>query len=233
MKLRKKSTRRFLAVAAFAVAVSTGTSQAIVYTANDAPAGAGNTFQAAGVAIDIDSSYSSLLYDSLPVSGQVYRVVSVSLYIAPIPGETGNRYLSVFDYTFTGFGVDTSGSHLGHSDNAIDVGAATSGELVTWTFNNSMILVTADSAGWNTGTGMLYFTGDTDQNRNNNGAQGINYFRIDGDQSPVLYGSSVYNNGVLSARVPELIVTLVAIPEPSVALLSGLGVFALLHRRRA
>lgn len=187
-----------------------------------------------GFVVDFDSSY-----DWTPplVAGQTYRIDSVSIWEASSAKDPANStpvYLSVFGSSFAGFTGDTSASHLGFSDNAIDHTATPDTTKITYTFTN--LFVTADADGALSGSGLLYFTWDDDTIRNNfQPSGGVHPFqRLDSNPQAVDFGAAIYAFGAIqTARVPEIEISVTLIPEPSsfgLAALAGIG--CLLRRRR-
>lgn len=193
-----------------------------------------------GFVVDFDSSFTN--WDPDLVAGQTYRIDSISIWEASDSNNPVNStpvYLSVFDSSFVGFTGDTSASHLGFSDNAIDHTATIDTTKITYTFTD--LFVTADADGLiaaSSGSGLLYFLWDDDTVRNNFGASGgvHGYQRIDTNPNAndPAYGVAVYAFGAIQAqRVPEIEISVTMIPEPSsfgLAALAGVGCFV--RRRR-
>lgn len=222
-----KPNTRLLSTVLGTVLLGTAATQASTYVLEDDKGG--NSFgNTAGIVLDVDTTFNAFWGPDL-VSGQQYTLDSISFY--ENSNTVGARYVSV--YTGTGiYDGNTSDTHLGHSTNTIDFSTVTNGSLVT--FNFTGITVTAGSDGW-LGEGSLFFGWDNDATRNNNSSSEDNaVFRINVDTAPsTVQGAAIYAFGGISGnRSPELQVSLTPVPEPSVALLSGLGVLGLLRRRR-
>ncbi len=190
-----------------------------------------------GFVIDFDSSFTS--WSTTLVAGQSYSVDTISIWEASDSGGAADSppvYLSVFDSTFGGFDGDTSAEYLGHSDNAIDHDLTPDTSKITYTFTG--IQVTADSDGSLSGSGLLYFFWDDDTTRNNWGTSGgvQPYQRIDSnpDATDPAYGAAIHAFGSIQGfRVPEIEVSVTAIPEPATMGLVGIfGAGVLFVRRR-
>lgn len=189
-----------------------------------------------GFVVDFDSSFTS--WSTTLVAGQSYSVDSISIWEASdaVAGDRPPVYLSVFDSTFGGYDGDTSAEHLGFSDNAIDHGLTPDTSKITYTFTG--ITVTADSDGALSGSGLLYFFWDDDTIRNNfSGSGGVQpYQRIDSNPSASdpAYGAAVHAFGAIqTSRVPEIEISVTAIPEPATIGLVGIfgaGVFFVRRR---
>lgn len=185
-----------------------------------------------GFVVDIDTTYNSSWNMPL-VAGQQYRIESISIWEASdakSPADATPVYLAVFDSTYAGFDGDTSAEYLLHSDNAIDHTATPDTSKITYTFTD--LIVTAGSDGW-LGDGLLYFLWDNDTVRNNwQGSGGVHpYQRIDSNPAAAGYGAAVFAFGsIQGSRVPEIEVTVTAVPEPATLVLLGVG--GLLLRRK-
>lgn len=186
-----------------------------------------------GFVVDIDATYNSSWNMPL-VAGQQYRIESISIWEASdakSPADATPVYLAVFDSTYAGFDGDTSAEYLLHSDNAIDHTATPDTSKITYTFTD--LIVTAGGDGW-LGDGLLYFLWDNDTIRNNwQGSGGVHpYQRIDSNPAAADYGAAVHAFGsIQGSRVPEIEVTVTAVPEPATLVLLGVGGL-LLGRKR-
>lgn len=187
-----------------------------------------------GFVVDIDTTYNSSWNIDL-VAGQQYRIDSISIWEASdakSPADPTPVYLAVFDSTYAGFDGDTSAEYLLHSDNAINHTLTPDTSKITYTFTD--LIVTAGSDGW-LGNGLLYFLWDNDTIRNNwQGSGGVHpYQRIDSNPAAANYGAAVHAFGsIQGSRVPEIEVTVSAVPEPATMLLLGLGVLAAVNKRK-
>ncbi|MCA9236786.1 MAG: PEP-CTERM sorting domain-containing protein [Planctomycetales bacterium] len=216
----------------FAVLLLAGPASAATLTLTDGGDGLpyGDT---SGFVVDFDATYA---WSPSLVAGQTYSIESISIWEASDSAATPNNtpvYLSVFDSTFAGFTGDTSGSHLGFSDNAIDHTATPDTSKITYTFTG--ITVTADNDGALGGSGLVYFTWDDNTTRNNFGTSGgvHPYQRIDSNPPAADYGAAVFAFGAIqTSRVPEIEITVRPVPEPSTLALFGLSSLGVLATRR-
>ena len=215
------------------LSAGTAAAQTSTITVTD---GTGNTYGAAnGIAIDFDSSLTPATAPWTPgslVNGQEYSVDSVSL--RPASSTTGGVYLGV--YTINSSGAFSG--FLGASDNSVDFSTVPSGDFVQFTFSG--INVTADNVA-GSGSGLLYFGFQSVQTASGNALLTDAMNRIDGfgTYSMQDYGSQVMSYGTITtSRALEYMASVTAIapvPEPStLAMLgSGLGILAILRRRKA
>ncbi len=238
MKVTTKATFVACVAGFLAAALSAGTAASATLLLTDG--GSGNPYgDTGGFVVDFDSSFTS--WQPALVAGKTYSIDSISIWEASgakDPEDNTPVYLSAFGSSFSvgGFDGDTSDSHLGHSDNAIDHTATPDTSKITYTFTN--LLVTADSDGSFGGSGLVYFTWDDDTTRNNFQASGgvHPYQRIDLNPSAAdpANGAAVYAFGIIQGlRVPEIEISVTeVVPEPSAFALIGLVGFGVMVVRR-
>lgn len=162
-----------------------------------------------------------------PLPGTVYLQSVDFLRAVSGTGTAGQLFIDI--YTTAGSG----GTYLGSSTNSIDVNSATGLSTLTWNFNNialssgtqhAFVFSTDNVAG-----GFLSNAGGQGARlqvaRDSGGTFGNSYTAGTADNDST--------NASPSAFDTRFQVTLDTVPEPSAALLGGLGVLALLRRRRA
>lgn len=209
--------------------------------------GTSNYFgRTAGIAIDFNAASDLTYATSDLVSGQQYNVDSITLFTE---NSTDNIFYYLAAYSNMS-GGDTFSGFLGVSTNAINL-FATGNEAVTWNFTG--LTVTPNEVVG--GDDVIYFllqesanaittifsNADDDPRPPLTYIEGGTRFaRIDGGPggggyaqalNAVIHGNA--SQGAYQARPLEFSASLSLIPEPSTALLGGLGFLVLFRRCRS
>lgn len=190
---------------------------------------------AQGFAIDFTSAApnnSSLTTGWSPtlLAGTTYILSSISPQLSGVvENGTGNFYLGVY----TGLSGGNLTGFLGTSTNTVNFASVTAGSFQQYDFSG--INVTADAAADGAGTGLLHFifqSGTTGLASLNASSDSVGVYRS-GPSSPFATGYSaiIAGTNLVGNRAPNY-TAVVAVPEPSTAILGGLGVLGLMLRRR-
>lgn len=225
-------TPRILAPACIALASATAGAATISQT---------NVTNDSGVA---DYGQEIRLDSSIFTAASSYTLDSVTFYKGDLGGGSATLFLDVYiapDATEADPDVDTSTvglTYLGSSTNSFDYGALTVGDgaagtlggQMTWTFSGIELAVDRDV--------FLIFSSDnqaggfqgTSTSTNTVGVPASSvYTNIGNADSDPLFGGT----GDASDQDHVYSVEVTAVPEPSIALLGGLGLLVLSRRRRA
>lgn len=199
-------------------------------TATDLPSGGWGTYR--GFSVSFSDAALSTAYtspDSAPTPGTIYlgeltlRHPGTQGSGSSAPGDWTNALVKVYSSQ-----TPTTGTFVGDSTNVQDMSQAGSERNVSFTFGNLAIDPTA--------TYWFYFSNTAGNVEPGDQTWTSGRLRVSNNANHT-YGSGNLWNASFAAQDtafdPVFSATFSSVPEPSAALLGGLGALALLRRRRA
>lgn len=162
---------------------------------------------------------------NLPLSNPVQLLTISVVGRSSTGGTAGNIFLDI--YSGNASGAPAAANYIGSSTNFLDVEGALDNQILTFNFNSLNLIPST--------TYTFYFS-------TNNVAGGAATGRVEAAGFPPAGNESTYAGGnsigtasfnAISTLDMRFSATFDSVPEPTVAMLGGLGVLGLLRRRRA